>query len=188
MADTSGPSIVSRMERATGRDHHGAERADEEFGNLFAASYPGLVRTLWFVVHDHQLAQDIAQEAFIELHRQWAKVRSYERPDLWVRLIALRRAQREAAREVRRRRLERTSASTTVPDGLDLPDPALAAAIRSLPPQQRAVVALFYLEDRPMEEVADLIGCTTATAYVHLHRARKRLATLLGEEVDDRDH
>jgi RNA polymerase sigma-70 factor (ECF subfamily) len=178
---------MSHMARGTGRDHLGATSTDEEFRHLFAASYPQLVRTVWFVVHDHQLAQDIAQEAFIELHRKWATVRSYERPDLWVRLIALRRAQREAAREVRRRRLEQASAPPKTHDGLELPDPALAAAIRSLPPQQRAVVALFYLEDRPMEEVAHLIGCSTATAYVHLHRARKRLATLLGEEVDDCD-
>ena len=187
MADMTGPSIMSGMARGTGRDHLGVASTDEEFRDLFAALYPALVRTVWFVVHDHQLAQDIAQEAFIELHRQWAKVRSYERPDLWVRLIALRRAQREAAREFRRRRLEEASAPTKTHDGLELPDPALAAAIRSLPPQQRAVVALFYLEDRPMEEVAHLIGCSTATAYVHLHRARKRLAMLLGEEVDDRD-
>ena len=132
---------------------------DEEFRELFTASYPALVRTVWFVVHDHQLAQEIAQEAFIELYRQWAKVRGYERPDLWVRLIALRRAQREASREVRRRQLEQANAPTNVHEGLELPDPALVAAIRSLPPQQRAVVALFYLEDRPMDEVADLIGC-----------------------------
>jgi RNA polymerase sigma-70 factor (ECF subfamily) len=61
------------------------------------------------------------------------------------------------------------------------------AAIRSLPAQQRAVVALYYLEDRPMQEVADLLGCSTATGFVHLHRARKRLAGLLSEVTGDVD-
>jgi DNA-directed RNA polymerase specialized sigma24 family protein len=43
---------------------------------------------------------------------------------------------------------------------------------------------LFYLEDRPMAEVADLVGCSTSTGFVQLHQARKRLAATLGEEVD----
>ena len=48
------------------------------------------------------------------------------------------------------------------------------------------MVILFYLEDRPMAEVADLVGCSSSTGFVHLHHARHRLAELLGEEVDCR--
>ena len=157
---------------------------DTEYADIFAAAYPRLVRTLWFVVHDHELAQEIAQEAFIELHRQWRKVGSYDRPDLWVRRVALRKAQREAARAVRRIHAEQGAAIVDVVDP-ELPDPALRAAIASLPPRQRAIVALFYLEDRPMEEVADLVGCSTSTGFVHLHRARHRLAELLSETVTE---
>jgi RNA polymerase sigma-70 factor (ECF subfamily) len=50
---------------------------------------------------------------------------------------------------------------------------------------QRAVVVLFYLEDRPMEEVADLLDCRPSTGFVHLHRARHRLAELLSETVSE---
>ena len=148
-------------------------------------TYPALVRTLWFVVHDHELAQEIAQDAFIELHRQWRKVRSYDRPDLWVRRVALRKAQREASRTVRRRRVERSLHSVAVVPAVELPDPELRAALLQLPPMQRAVVALFYLEDRPMEEVADLLGCRPSTGFVHLHRARHRLAELLSETAPE---
>jgi RNA polymerase sigma-70 factor (ECF subfamily) len=44
---------------------------------------------------------------------------------------------------------------------------------------------LFYFEDRPLPEVADLLGCSHATAKVHVFNARQRLATLLTEEVLD---
>ena len=67
-----------------------------------------------------------------------------------------------------------------------MPDPELRAALLTLAPMQRAVVALFYLEDRPMEEVAYLLGCSTSTGFVHLHRARQRLARLLSEELTER--
>jgi RNA polymerase sigma-70 factor (ECF subfamily) len=46
-------------------------------------------------------------------------------------------------------------------------------------------VALFYLEDRPMAEIAQILGCSKATVKVHLFKARKRLAELLGEEHVD---
>ena len=52
-------------------------------------------------------------------------------------------------------------------------------------PRQRAVVVLFYFEDRPMDEIAVLLGCSTSTGWSHLHTARHKLALLLTEEVDD---
>jgi len=63
-------------------------------------------------------------------------------------------------------------------------------AVAKLPGTQRAAIVLFYLEDRPVAEVADSLGCSDATARVHLHRGRKRLAELLGEEESsmERNH
>jgi RNA polymerase sigma-70 factor, ECF subfamily len=62
-------------------------------------------------------------------------------------------------------------------------------AVRRLPAAQRAAVVLFYFEDRPVAEVAQILACPEVTAKVYLHRARKRLATLLGqkeaEEIKD---
>lgn len=162
-------------------DHTGEREG--AFRDLYLATFPRLVRTLWFVVHDHEQAQEIAQDAFIDLHRQWRKVQTYDRPDLWVRRVALRKAQREAARAVRRAHAERSQAPVEAVSDPVLPDPDLRAALLALPPMQRAVVALFYLEDRPMEDVAYVLGCSPATGFVHLHRARRRLAQLLAEDV-----
>lgn len=162
-----------------------ARPPDESFAELFAAAYPQLVRTVWFVTHDRATAEEVVQDAFIELFRGWSRLRDFDRPDLWVRRVAIRKAQREAARGNRRLFLEQRTATGPLEEGPVAPDPQLLAAIRTLPPRQRAIVVLFYLEDRPMAEVAELVGCTTSTGFVHLHHARKRLATLLGEEVGD---
>ncbi len=156
---------------------------EADFRDLYMVTFPRLVRTLWFVVHDHEQAQEIAQDAFIDLHRQWRKLRSYDRPDLWVRRVALRKAQREAARTVRRLHAEQSQAPLEAVSDPAMPDPELRAALLVLAPMQRAVVALFYLEDRPMEDVAYVLGCSPSTGFVHLHRARRRLAELLAENV-----
>jgi len=180
----SDPAEASMM-NVVPMSRRGPSRLDDEFAELFAATYPQVVRTVWFVIHDRATSEEVAQDAFTELFRDWSRLRTFDRPDLWVRRVAIRKAQREASRRTRRVELEKTATSAPiVEDGVRLPDAELIAAIRDLPPKQRAIVVLFYLEDRPMTEVADLVGCSTSTGFVQLHHARKRLAALLGEEVD----
>ena len=60
-----------------------------------------------------------------------------------------------------------------------LPDLDLLKAIRALPPRQRAVVALYYLDDRPVDEIADLMEVSGSTVKQHLFQARGRLGRAL---------
>lgn len=67
---------------------------------------------------------------------------------------------------------------TVHPNG-ELPlqgDPAVWRAVAALPPRQQAAVALFYLEDRPVKEIAEILGISVSTATSSLHQARQRLA------------
>jgi RNA polymerase sigma-70 factor (ECF subfamily) len=185
-------SSSNSADRASIMDHvvplRGARVDDlaDDFRALFVEAFPRVVRTVWFVVHDQQVAEEVAQDAFTELYRSWRRVHDYDQPALWVRRVALRKAQREAVRAARRTRLEREA--SVVRAAADHPvalHDDLLTALRALPPRQRAVVALYYLEDRPMDEVADLVGCSPATGYVHLHQARVRLAAALGARPTD---
>jgi RNA polymerase sigma-70 factor (ECF subfamily) len=58
----------------------------------------------------------------------------------------------------------------------------LVRALKTLPPQQRAAVALFYFEDRPVQEIAHILNCSESTAKAHLFKARGKLASLLRED------
>jgi RNA polymerase sigma factor (sigma-70 family) len=160
----------------------------EEFSWLFTREYRSIVRSVDMVLHDHARAEEITQDAFVRLLQHWNRVSKYDRPGAWIRRVAIRLAAREAVRERRRPSVERVGTGPSLP--ADVPDGVvdldLWRAVRTLPPRQRAVVALFYLEDMPIAEVADIVGCSESTVSVHLHRARRRLAELVGEEVQDR--
>jgi RNA polymerase sigma-70 factor (ECF subfamily) len=166
----------------TGRGRSHVRSVDEDYVWFFSGEYPALVRTLFFIVHSRERAEDIAQDAFMQLLIHWKKVSAYQRPDAWVRRVAIRLAMRSIRREQMRSLVERGSHHAELPQPIDLD---LADAIQQLPPRQRSAVVLFYLEDRPMQEIADILGCSTSTGWVHLHKARKRLAALLGEEVSE---
>lgn len=164
----------------------GRERpAGQDFASLFRSAYPGVVRTVFYIVQDRQVAEELAQDAFVELFTRWGRVGGYDRPDAWVRRVAIRRAQRARHREQRRAPLERRALAAAEVAELSAPDQAVLDAVRTLPRKQRAVVALFYLEDRPMEEIADLVGCSVSSGWSQLHTARRRLAALLVEEVNE---
>ena len=158
----------------------------DAFAWFFTTEYPQVVRLLTVVVHDRSHAEDLAQEAFVRLHRNWEKVSRYENPEAWVRRVALNRAFSWRRREGRRHDLERLAetrhpAHVPPPDG-DRTD--VVRALGALPPRDRALVVLYHLEDRPLSEVAEVLGLTHGGAKVALHRARRRLAHLL----DDREN
>ncbi len=157
---------------------------EDEYSSFFRAEFAHVVRTSYLIVHDRQKAEDVAQEAFIQLLAHWNKVIRYDRPEAWVRRVAIRIATRAARRERLRPVLEQASDPPPpfVPQDVDLLN-----AVKQLPTQQRAAVALFYFEDRPLPEVANILGCSHAAAKVHVFNARKRLAQLLGEEAADVD-
>jgi RNA polymerase sigma-70 factor (ECF subfamily) len=168
-------SIMAREERAEAAE---AGR-DAAFVGLFEADYTALVRSLYLIVYDRELARDIAQDAFVQLFARWQRVSRYERPEAWVRRVAIRMAVRAVKRERARRRLEHELEIAPPHGAMDLD---VLRAVAKLPAAQRAAVVLFYLEDRSVAEVADSLACSEVTARVHLHRARKRLAELLGDD------
>jgi len=156
--------------------------ADEGYSRLFDAEFSNVRRTVYVLVGNGPAAEDLTQDAFVQLLLHWSKVSRYERPDAWVRRVAIRLAVRYLKREGRRQLIESSVTPASEAAGLD---PTLWAMVLGLPPKQRAVLVLFYLEDLPMKEVATTLGMSEATGFVHLHRARRRLAALLGEESLD---
>jgi RNA polymerase sigma-70 factor (ECF subfamily) len=120
--------------------------ADEEFRWLFVNDYPSVVRSTYLVLHDHARAEEIAQDAFVQLLRHWTKVSHYDSPSAWLRRVAIRLAVKEARRDQRRLVLTRRDHDMpSAPSSTDVVevDEELIAAIRTLSPQQRTVVVLF---------------------------------------------
>ena len=176
--------LPSARTRWLSRDAGRAPEAEEgsAFSLFFRTHFAGVTRTVYLIVHDNPRAEDITQEAFLQLLRDWSRISGYERPEAWVRRVAI----RLAVRSLKRDELWRSVRSLFVPQertsGSDID---VAEAISRLPRGQRASIVLFYYEDRPTAEIAGLLGCSEATVRVHLHRGRQRLARLLGEEEPD---
>ena len=99
-------------------------------------------------------AEDVTQEAFIQLLSHWKKISRYERPDACVRRVAIRLAVKRRSEKADSRG---PGADTAGPSGPKAPDADLANAQRLLL-KQADVCVLFYYEDRPIAEIVDILG------------------------------
>ena len=122
---------------------------------------------------DREIASDAMAEAFA---RALSTVETIRDPVGWVWRVAFRIATAEL-RSARRPVIE-----DVPPYEIDESVLAVIIALQRLSMNQRAVFVLFYLEDRPTKEIAGLLGISASTVSVHLHRARRRLRTVLGDE------
>jgi RNA polymerase sigma-70 factor (ECF subfamily) len=133
------------------------------------------------------VAEELAQDAFLSAHRQWGEVARYERPGAFVRRVTINAAashHRRVAAETKALRRLIAGARPAI-SALDDDTAGFWRLVRGLPHRQAQAIALFYLEDRSTEEIAEVMDCAEATVRVHLHRARTTLARRLGASGDD---
>jgi RNA polymerase sigma-70 factor (sigma-E family) len=140
---------------------------DDEFADFFAATWPRLYRTTYAVTGDPGAAEDALQSAYAKAYASWRRVRAADRPEAYVRRMAL-----NEVLTVRRRawwRAERPHAVPPEPAPLRSPHAdtddhdAVWQAVVALPPRQRAVVVLRYYEELSEAEIAEVLGCSRGT-------------------------
>ncbi len=159
---------------------------DTGFEGLYRRELATMVALGTSLTGSREAGNELAQEAMLRAYRAWPDVGSMDRPGAWTRRVLINLAidwQRRRGRE--RRALLRLAPAPPV----ELADPTSTrfwAAVRRLPDRQRAAVALHYLEDLSIDEIADILQVAPGTVKSSLFKARRALAAGLGvEEVAD---
>jgi len=161
------------------------ERFAGDYTTFFRAELRPLV-ALAAAIAGPDRAEEIAQEALLRAHREWDRIARYDKPGAWVRRVTINLATSSRRHRLSERRaLQRVAARRQ----LDAPPPEIDgfwALVRRLPDRQAAAVALFYLDDLSIAEIADALDCAEGTAKAHLHQARQTLARHLLDQEHER--
>jgi RNA polymerase sigma-70 factor (ECF subfamily) len=165
----------------------GPEAVSSSFEQLFNREYRQVVGLAALLVGDRSQAEDLAQDAFAAAYRHWATVSQYDEPGAWVRRVVANRAASSVRRRVREGRAIARLGRRRHPNRTDPPVERneFWTAVRSLPKRQAQCVALFYLDDRSVSDIASLLELAASTVRVHLHQGRIELGRRLGESVKD---
>jgi RNA polymerase sigma-70 factor (sigma-E family) len=157
----------------------------EDFSAFAVSRWPGLVRLAFGLTGDRWAAEDLAQATLARAYVAWRRVSRADDPDAYLRRILV----NTSNRRFRRHRVAEQSGDppeTAVEGPADLVGEraALLAALRQLPPRQRAVVVLRYWEDLTDTQIAAALGCSPGTVRSQLSRALAKLREnpVLGED------
>ena len=165
-----------------------AVRLPGRFEDFYLEEYPRVVMLVYALSGSRAGAEDIAQEAFLRAYRDWDRVGSYEHQAAWVRRVATNLASSGLRRRLAEARALTRLAARREPALEPLPaeEADFGRALRALPRRQAQAVALFYVEDLSVQQIAVVLDCAEGTVKAHLARGRQSLARRLqldqGEE------
>jgi RNA polymerase sigma factor (sigma-70 family) len=172
---------TSRM--AGSRTNPSAVGPTDDFESFFRREHPRLLAIAVAIVGDREVARELVQDALLKAFSSWSKIAILDSPGGWTRRVLI-NLSIDVHRRHRRERgaLTRLQASSTV-EAPSLPTPALWSAVHDLPRLQRAVVALYYVDDMPIADVAIVLGVSPGTVKTSLSRARGVLAPTLSGQL-----
>ncbi len=144
----------------------------DSFAAFVRLRWTPLVRLAYAVTADVARAEDAVQEGFAKLWPRWPRLRD-ENPYGYVRRIVVNEALTAGRRRWRRQEVLTDQppdrAAGHADERVEDRD-ALRAALSALPPRQRAVVVLRFVEDLAESEVAQILGCSIGTVKSHASR------------------
>ena len=155
----------------------------DEFIGLASAEQESLRRFLLSLCNDAALADDIAQDALVNAYVASASFRGAARFSTWLFRIAY----NCFIDRMRGRRLQTAPLDTPAARAVPGPEAAdgrfrhedLHRAIGMLPDKERAALLLFYMEDKPVKEIADILEMPAGSVRAYLTRGRQHVKEYL---------
>ena len=170
-----------------------ARRGDDEAYEIIVRRFQDMaVGYGYSILRDFQLAEDAAQEAFLEAYRNLDKLREPAAFSGWFRRIVF----KQCDRITRNRSFaivpldaaeDRASQEPTQADAIEQREmnDKIMTAVDSLPDHERAATTLYYISGYSQDEVAEFLGVPVTTIKKRLYSARKRLREMLIDLVED---
>lgn len=140
-------------------------------------------------LRDAALAEELAQDVFLELHLHWREIRSAEHLRFWLRKTASRKCVDQARRRKFRSHLSLEQAPEPF-SWMPAADPMLKEYIEqligTLPELPRMMVILRFQEELDPAEIAELLDMPLPTVKSHLQRSlallRRKIEATTGEK------
>jgi RNA polymerase sigma-70 factor, ECF subfamily len=161
------------------------------FTRLIEPRQDSLYRSAWAILRDDADASDGLQEACVSAWREVRRLRDPDRFDAWLTRILVNRCRTilRTRRRVTVREIDVEAADVQATKAARPGEPesiaeldAIRRSFSRLDPDQRTLIALYYVDDHSISEVAAILGIPDGTVKSRLSRARNMLARALARE------
>ncbi len=152
--------------------------------------HQGLVFSIaYHFLRDRAAAEELAQEVFLQLHRNLGAMQSEEHAEYWLRRVAAHRSIDYARRRKLRPQVsleEVSEPAAAAEPGDPMLSRMLQRLVATLPEKARMVVILRYQEDLDPNDIAEVLGMPVRTVKSHLQRSlallKEKLERRVGEQ------
>ncbi len=131
------------------------------------------------ITGEYDLANDVLQDAFINIFRALPKFRRESTLGAWIKTIVVRAALKKIKKKPKEESLEDYHTGHLVDWGDHLQAEYLEQAILALPEGYRSVFVLIEVEGYSHKEVGDMLGISTGTSKSQLFYAKRKLRDML---------
>lgn len=146
----------------------GLEAVEEQsFEEFYLAEYAAVLMLARVLTGNRAWAEDVTHDAFAAALKAWGDLTN---PPGWVRRVVANQANSGWRRVYAERRALKRLESEANSSELPVETEDFWGEVRRLSRRQAQTLALYYLEDRPVSEIAEILGCAESTARVHLMR------------------
>jgi len=158
----------------------------ETFESFYARELPRLVALARALSGSWGSADDLAQEAMLVAYRRWDEVSHLDLPAAWVRKVCVNQATSHVRRRMAEARaLVRLSSRRQLVASDELEGDSFWVEVRRLPRRQAQTIALHYVYDLGVADIATTLGCSDSSVKSHLVRGRAALARRLGVGAEE---
>ena len=164
-------------------------RVDTRLAEYVQGQWPALLRYATALCGDANEGEELVQAAIVRVALRWPFVRDKDDPGGYVRRAIL-----NGHLNLRSRLRRREAVTAELPEVPSVDRTAsvddlivVRRALAGLPPRQRAVLVLRYLEDRSEQETAQLLGCSVGTVKSQASKGLAKLRGVLGDAATTPD-
>lgn len=162
------------------------EASERSFEAFYRTEYAAVVRIAFALTGRREVAEELAQDAFLACHQRWASVSQYENPGAWTRRVVTNRCVSSGRRHLTELRLVARLRRERAPQpALSSDTEHLWAIVRGLPKRQAQTLALAFVEDLSVRDIGETLGIGEESVRTHLRRGRAAVAAKLKEMSAD---
>ena len=154
-----------------------------EFTLWLRENQKAFLRAAKMICFDTQNAEDVLQEALVDVYKRWKKIREHENPEAYLMRVMVSKHADMRRKWLRRQQDKETTwdLAENIRDLVDQTEDVtqrllVQAALKSLSAAQRAVLVLIYEHGMVLREVAEVLQIPIGTAASHLARGKAAVA------------
>jgi RNA polymerase sigma-70 factor (ECF subfamily) len=180
------------------KDHHyigQTLKGDLKSFSVLVDRYKHMVYTLAVrMLRNHEMAEEVSQDTFVKAYKGLSGFSGKSAFSTWIYKIAYNQSLDYLKKEKRgpkfiisdsaglRHRAVISEADLKL-ESDDLKE-TIRQGLEALSPEDSLIITLYYLEEQNLEEISNILGISTNTAKVRLHRSRKRLAAIMKQNIE----